>query len=193
MVINLGTMTFIFLLQLSSLLFIAITKRLSNKYIVKLRGKAKNSIMWNSVLTLINESYIIIALSCLMQYKFLSFKSAGKAFSSLLSFVLGAIILISPFINLAILIKNKHKLKNKDFKSKYDSLYESFNYRRYPTLGVLIEPCLSQLRILIMSIALIYFENHPYFQISINNFLVTFILIHIKWWEVFADKNERFF
>ena len=149
--------------------------------------------MWNAVLTFINESYIIIALSCFMQYKFLSFNSAGKAFSSVLALVLGVIILVSPFANLAILIRNKDKLKNSHFKSKYGSLYETLNYRRNPTAGVLSEPCFSQLRILVMAAALIYFENHQYFQVFINNFLMTFILIHNRWWEVFADKHERFF
>ena len=44
-----------------------------------------------------------------------------------------------------------------------------------------------------MALALIFLEKHPYFQVAINNFLVTFIIIHSKWFEVFGDPNERFF
>ena len=128
-----------------------------------------------------------------MQLKHISFGEAGKTFSSLLALVFGIIILASPFVNLQLLMRNKDRLKNKHFREKYGSLYEMLNYNRNPTLSVLIEPTLSQLRLLLMALALIFLEKHYYFQIAINNFLVTFIIIHSKWFEVFGDSKDRFF
>ena len=146
-----------------ALLLVAATKCFSCELIKKLRLKAKDEMMWNFVLTFINEAYIILALSCFMQFKHLQFKEPGLAFNSMLALIFGAIIVFTPFNNLRLLLKNKDQLDNEKFDKKYGSLYRTLNYKNNPTLGVLIEPCLSQLRIFVMAIALIYLENHPYF------------------------------
>jgi hypothetical protein len=44
-----------------------------------------------------------------------------------------------------------------------------------------------------MAIALIFLDALPYFQIFVNNFLVTFIVIYIMWFEVYKHKNYKFF
>lgn len=49
------------------------------------------------------------------------------------------------------------------------------------------------MRIHIMAIALIYLDALPYFQIFVNNFLVTFMVIYIMWFEVYKLRNYRFF
>jgi hypothetical protein len=44
-----------------------------------------------------------------------------------------------------------------------------------------------------MAIALIFLDKYPYFQIAINNFLVTFMLIYMKWFEVYQEFYYKFF
>lgn len=86
--------------------------------------------MWNFVVTFLNEGYIVIALSCFMQYRYLSFSTSGKAFSSVFALISGPILLISPLINLFIVLKNRHRLKEASFKDKYGSIYEKLNIKR---------------------------------------------------------------
>jgi len=193
-IINLSNMVFICLFILASLLFIAATSCLvSNRYVQIVRTKAKKFIMWNFVLGFLNEAYIMFALSCFMQIKHLHFKTHGEAFNSLLAFIAAAILVFTPFNNLRLLLKHKDRLDNKAFFEKYSEVYDTLNYKKNRTLPVLIEPTLSQLRILLMAFALIYLEKHCFFQIAINNMLVTFIIIHSKWFDVFTEFDYRFF
>lgn len=44
-----------------------------------------------------------------------------------------------------------------------------------------------------MSMALIFLDGHPYFQIAINNCLGTSIVIYMKWFEVYREFDYKFF
>jgi hypothetical protein len=56
---------------------------------------------------------------------------------------------------------------------------------------VLIEPFLSQIRVLLMALYLVYLERNPYFQIFFTNLLVIWTVIHMQWFEVFREKSYR--
>lgn len=77
------------------------------------------------------------------------------------------------------------------FKSRFDTIYKNLNYMRSLSLGVLIEPFLSQIRVLLMALYLVYLERNPYFQIFFTNLLVIWMVIHIQWFEVFREKSYR--
>ena len=61
--------------------------------------------IWGSVLTFINEGYIVFVLSCAMQYKHLNLGSTATAFSSVLALIFGLILIATPVANLLIMIR----------------------------------------------------------------------------------------
>ena len=122
--INLGPMLFLGFYQVLVLLLILITKAVSNDYIQKIRSKAKDSMMWGFVLTFLNEGYIVFALSCSMQYKFLEFNTRGTAFSSVLGLISGVILVALPITNLVLMIKLKDRFEDSKIEKKFGSLYE---------------------------------------------------------------------
>ena len=191
--INLGPLLFVGLYQVLVLLFVVGTKRVTNPHVSRLRAKAKASVMWGDVLTYINEGYIVFVLSCAMQYKYLDFGSRGTAFSSVLALVSGVILIASPLTNLGIMLRYRNDLGKEPVKEKYESLYDKLNYESTTSLAVLLEPFLTQMRILVMCLALIYLDSLPIFQIIINTNLTTLTVIFIKWFKVYKERDYQFF
>jgi len=192
-VINIGTLLFVGVYLLLVLFFIAATKNIKNVYVVKLRVKAKESVMWSSVLSYINEGYIVFVLACSMQYKNLSFKPHAHAFSSVLALISGVILIASPLTNLVLMLKCRDRLEEPHIKSKIGTLYEKLRTGAKDNFTILLEPFASQMRILYMSLALIYLEDFPVFQLMQSTLFATFAVIYINTFRVYKEPEYQFF
>ena len=80
--INIGNLLIGLLYNIGCLLFILLTTCIENKKIVAWRNDLKKSMLWNSVLSFFQETLLIFAISCCLQFSSHSFKTFGLGFTS---------------------------------------------------------------------------------------------------------------
>lgn len=71
-------------------------------------------------------------------------------------------------------------------------MYEDLRYRT-PTTAVLLEPAISQMRLIVMALSFVFMEHVPYFQIFFNNVLVKIVIIFTLGQDVYSDPTAFFF
>ena len=63
------------------------SRNIENQYIVKLRKKAEEFMIWNALLQYGNESYLIYSISCATQLYSIKWRESGPGFSSFMAFL----------------------------------------------------------------------------------------------------------
>ena len=76
------------------------SRNIENQYIVKLRKKAEEFMIWNALLQYGNESYLIYSISCATQLYSLKWHESGQGFSSFMAFLALVYLIAMPFINI---------------------------------------------------------------------------------------------
>lgn len=75
-----------------------------------------------------NESYIIILVSCFANYLVLSWKSWGNILNNSIAVAFGIFIVAIPIFYFFFLRLNKQKLGNSEFKAKFIEIYEPLKF-----------------------------------------------------------------
>ena len=86
-IVNSGTMFLIYIIYLVLLLFIYPVVRLCHKNVRNCQAfkqKLRQKVMWSSLVTLMNESYMIVVVCLLINVYYLSFETIGLAVMSIL-------------------------------------------------------------------------------------------------------------
>jgi len=177
---------------LGSLTLFFIAKFTKNERIVKYREELRKKLFWNGVLSVNLEMHLILCICVCIQFKHLNFTDKAKGFSSVLNFVFAIYIIGAMAVSAYIVQKNKSKLNSKSIKEQFGSLYEELNIKRTQSSWVLQEPLISNSRAALLAFVLLFANNYPYFQIFTTNMSVTFMVIFIQWFNVYADPKVRF-
>ena len=152
--INMGTM---FLFYIYYILCILIKTCLQpfatkkNKRTKKIYRKLRHTIIWGSLITLINETYAMIVLSVLINLQIVSFKTSGLSWMSTLCIITMVLAIGVPAIFFCKLLLSFKHLEEPKLKCAYGKLYEELNLSRGKK--ILFQPSFFLFRRLLLAIA----------------------------------------
>jgi hypothetical protein len=126
--INIGNLLFVIIFMLAVYLFLFLTRKTDRHRLIQLREWLHGRMNWKFLIEFINETYIILAISCCMQFKFMQYQNFGESLNSVLSTIFWLALMAAPFIGFALLWKNKKRLDDDSFKKRFLSLYEHLNF-----------------------------------------------------------------
>ena len=152
------------------------SRNIENQYIVKLRKKAEEFMIWNALLQYGNESYLIYSISCATQLYSIKWRESGPGFSSFMAFLALVYLIAMPFINIFLLRRFKDRLRSEEIQNKYGAIYDSLKIENGN--AVLYEPSIGLGRILMLTFSLIFLQRFRYFQIFIANATTTTVIIY---------------
>jgi hypothetical protein len=186
--INIGSLLLVMVYLICLLIFYACTWMIRNKKFIHYRRKIVSGLFWNKIFSFINESYLQLTVSCIVNFVHFDLRSYGTFISTNAAMFAFAVCLLFPIFSLCFLKNNRSKLRTWRFKDKYESLYEGLAYKRGHYI-VLAEPFFSFLRVLILISALIILQKNSYFQIFVVNFSSTFMVIYAGIASPYQDKT----
>jgi hypothetical protein len=107
------------------------TKNLKNEKIKKIREYAYSNFIWNGVLSFINESFLLTAVSCFANFTDLKWGNPGEKFASIICIAVAFFMLmLYPACSLRFFIKNKKSLNYKALKDRFGILYENLDHKK---------------------------------------------------------------
>ena len=111
------------------------------------------------------ESYIIICVCCIANFKFLKFNRVGVAVNSTLALLAMSVLLVYTAFSYGWIRWNRTRLEDEAFKHKYGYLYE--NLKTNQSLHELKEPMFQNLRALVLILALLLLQSQVALQLII--------------------------
>lgn len=110
--ININNMILPVIFFTAALIVLMICPQYKVVWLKRIQEKLRGYVVWNGLLSFLNETLIIFALACFMQYKYYSFETFGKGFTSFFSLVFGVIVCISLLMNIIIMLKYKNSFQD---------------------------------------------------------------------------------
>jgi len=138
--INIGNMLIGIIYHIVCLIFISCEKHIKNERLSRFRKNLEKDLIWNSLLSFVNESLIVCAVACFLQYKNCRFKKIGESISEVSSIVYGIIIITTMVASLYTMLKHRHKLTTSSIQDKFGVLYSDLKIKRNRSVGILLEP-----------------------------------------------------
>ena len=130
--INMGTMACFFLIYIVVLLIVLaclpFSKRRCRK-IKRLEKKVKRKVCWSSLITLLNESYVILAVCLLINAQMISLESTGLAVMSILCITFLVLQILLPLFFIGKLYRNFDRLKDPQIEQGYGVIYEELRIK----------------------------------------------------------------
>ena len=157
----------------------------------KLKEKIFKGLLWNSFISFVDESFLLMAISFFASIPNFTFNTYGKIVSANFSFVAALTMISYPIWVTIFLHENRDELGDEKFKEKYESAYENLDYKK--SKYSLFEPLIVCFRIITFTASLIFLQDYPYFQMFIVNAQVTFLIIFIGLAEPYKVKSHSFF
>jgi hypothetical protein len=81
-------------------------------------------LIWNTILSFLTESYVLLAISSITNLLHFKFTSIGTSISLILAMLAVLVVVCFPFFVLFLLLKNSNKLKSAQYRNKFGTLYE---------------------------------------------------------------------
>ena len=129
--VNLGTMTLFFLVYLA---LIALSPILAccgrySLYWKRKSDRLNKRLFWDSFLTLMNETYMIVIVSVLLNIKIFSTESKGLATMSILCTLMLLIFTVGPVLIICKLYRNFDQLDNRGWRERYGAFYNDLRLK----------------------------------------------------------------
>lgn len=115
-VINLGTLLIPMVYFITMLFFYAGTVCVKNEKFNRVRNWLTKDLLWNSIISFIIESYMIVCISSITNFKKFEFNSLGTVVSSNLAMIGLIILIIYPLWSLVFMRKKAHLLQTPSMK-----------------------------------------------------------------------------
>ena len=128
--INLGSV-FLGILAIPPVLVIVFVCKPLNKfkYVEKLRHFLKRRFIWDGIISIFNENYILIVISCFINLIFYkNVYDKGEVFSFSVAFAFLIVVIAYPIFVIVLLNKKYRSLGKYNMRVKYGSLYLGFKY-----------------------------------------------------------------
>ena len=115
-VVNMGSLLIPMFYYITMLLFYAGTMCVKNEKFNRVRNWLTKDLLWNSILSFIIESYMIVCISSITNFKKFEFTSFGTVFSSNLTMIFFMILIAYPLWSLIFMRNNAHLLQTPSMK-----------------------------------------------------------------------------
>jgi hypothetical protein len=146
--------------------------------IQKYRAKTINVMMWSSVISFFDESYIILSVSCFASLGALTFDQFSTTFSSTLGVCSIFVIVGFPILNTIFIYKKRDELDDLEVKQKFGPFFEQLDLKDLK-MANLFAPTISILRRLGISLSLVFLLWSHYFQIMTQMYLMVAMVIYV--------------
>lgn len=103
-----GNMIIVMIYLLALLILHAATKRIKNQRFIRMRNYLTNGLIWNSILSFLTESYMLMAISTITNLRNFKFTSFGAGLSAILALI-GSFVLIGLPIFVLCFLLNRSK------------------------------------------------------------------------------------
>ena len=127
---NLGTMLIILMLFPALALIEVFLKIIKCSCSQKMRQKLRNSLYWNTSITLYKECYLMAIMCAFINLKTFTFITIGELISSGLSVLVLALGVIVPGFLIVSLRRNYPELNNKDIEKKFGAAYNDLRLEK---------------------------------------------------------------
>jgi len=166
---NLGSMFLIFILAAMAGAFLAISSISKSAKVHEYRGMVKERLFWNGILSFLNETYIILCVSFMLNLQVLwdpeTPKShGGTIFSLIIGITIGIVLIALPIFIAIYFPMNKDKILECDyeFKQKFGTVFEELNVKRHGS-AVFALPVYTMARSFILSSTVVFLPQYSNF------------------------------
>ena len=133
-----------------------------------------------------------MAISSITNLRIFKHTSVGTVLSGNLA-IIGAFVLIGLPIFVLFFLQNKSKkLHLASYRNKYGTIYEELSYKREGK-AALMEPFISLMRVLLLTLSLLLLKEYRYFQLFCSNFFMTTMIIYVGLSNCYVSKTKNFF
>jgi hypothetical protein len=108
-IINMGDVLIALVYLLALLVFYYLTRKIQNLRLLRIRHYLTDGLIWNTILSFMIESYLLVVVSTVTNFRIFKFTSAGASFSLIFS-MLGSVMLIVFPIFVLCFLQKKSKL-----------------------------------------------------------------------------------
>lgn len=160
--LNINNLWLIVAFQVLALIYLEIAKRFTmHRRVNDFTEKLRPFMIWSAVLSFIDNTLIIFAVSVFTQFKHWDWQASKL--SCMLSLVFGFAIAISLVVNLMVMLRLEDNFLLEGVRHRFSYIYEELNYQRLGAKGFLLTPFWSQLRVVLLAANLILLEGYPIF------------------------------
>jgi len=145
--------------------------------------------MWDPILVLLTEQFLLIAISGCINLTELQFSNASTTISSVSCIIFLLLLIGLPIFVFRFLNKKYHVLKNKKIQARYGSMYSKLDLSK--GRSVIAIPMAFFVRRVMLSIAVVLLRGYPVFQIFVANFSVLAVIILHGQIEPYATRFEN--
>ena len=131
----------------------------------RLRIVLRKKLEWNSLISLINESYQVLIVCILINMQNLSFESKGLTIMSSLCILFLFLAISLPLWIITKLAINGDRLEQRSMRQTFGQMYDELNLRR--GRSVLIQPSFFLIRRFLLVLAVCVFNEHLIWQIIV--------------------------
>ena len=191
-IINMGNVFIVMIYLVALVICYACTQRIKNHRFLRIRNYLTQGLFWNTILSFFTESYLLMAISSITNLRIFKHTSVGTVLSGNLA-IIGAFVLIGlPIFVLFFLQTKSKKLYLANYRNKYGTIYEELSYKREGK-AALMEPFISLMRVLLLTLSLLLLKEYRYFQLFSSNFLMTTMIIYVGLSNCYVCKTKSFF
>jgi hypothetical protein len=191
-VVNMGNVLTLLMFFLALVIFNLISRWCKNPRVVKISEHVKVIVKWNGIYRLMNEPYVIYAVSCLTQMLSMTWRSHGENFNNVLMILMFLLLVAFPVWVFFFIRRNRYNLGKNSFKQKYGTIYEHLKWKK-GNYWVLAEPAIFPARMLLSLMMLIYLQKWRYFQLMVAMYIHYAVIIYNGQVQPFNDKQYAFF
>jgi len=124
---NMGTLLLALVFYLVSAIFACIMRKMCCDIVVHKGQLWHEQLFYGSLINIVNESYSVFSVSCLINVQKLEWSSAGLIVMSTTAIILLLLILTYPLVYGIFMVKNFEELRNEEVQKKHGEFYKELN------------------------------------------------------------------
>lgn len=131
-IVNAGSIFLFYIIYLVALLIVYPIVRFCHfrvRKCHKVKSRLRFKVMWSSLITLVNESYMIVVVCILINLAFLSTETAGLTVMATLCVIFMFFSIALPFVLTVHMLCNFERLKYDEVRNKFGQIYTDLDLR----------------------------------------------------------------
>ena len=184
---NLGTLVFAFMVYLTAVIYSWLCRHMCCDRVTYHGENLQRKLKYDALITIHNESYSVVAVSCLINMHRLSWTSYGTAIHSSVTLIALAILIGFPLLYGYYLLSIFEKLRLTKVRERHGAFYDQLNLRSGKM--VLLQPMWFLVRRLLLAIIVVLLRTTVIWQISLMTLTVITQVIILGRVEPFLEKN----
>jgi len=188
---NLGTLVLAFVVYFTTVVYSWICRHLCCDIVTYHGENLQRKLKYGSLITILTESYSIVAVSCLINLQRLSWTSYGTIVQSSATLIFLAVLVGFPLLYGNYLLSKFDQLLHANVRERHGTFYDELNLRNGRM--VLLQPVWFLVRRLLLAIIVVLLNTTVIWQISLMTFTVITQVIILGRVGPFGKKSKTSF